>query len=1288
MKKKILVSLFAIIALISTLCFGLTVSANETPQQTASVNRVTSVHEHSGMVEEVSLVFNHKSVNTENMLESDLANKVHPFIELNGIPLATIDEAGTVLATWCTDAHGDRCINVSLFNNDLPAEYLFKDGGGDVLLIKAGFTTPEGYVTEEDVTFTYNATTRIWARSPQINALDIESTAIAAPAHIDIAFLFNYAPDVEISNNFMTTLGGAYNDPTNPASPIYFDYNNAYWGDLFDKVYIASKPVKSFVAAAVNIQFWWYGNGTANRSFIIRLCDAGAIGNVPEGSIVEFMPGFHTPEGVTLENKLSFQYLNGQMVKTEKELDVIGFSEAREPTTPYIDLTVQFNIAPSPYRTNADLINMGGAFNDPNNPASAVYFGADNPYWGDNFNKVLINDKSIATLIAEGKQFQFWWSGNTTANRTFIIRYLFVATEKMFAENETLTLKQGFVTPDGYSVNKDLVFVADANGTLKKATEKELQVKKVSNVSVDPNYGALNLAQCNAFNVWLNGDSIDYVTINNDANFNEHFLLNGKTSAEWGSSGIGQHVQVHRWQIYNGVRLDVYVFDRLATGVVVLNGDGSDVLTLKAGLNVAFGYVVSKDINFYNYGANFAYEWYDQTKKDELTALDNEISALTGESSREEYNAVLAKYNQLSDKDKSVIKNAANFTTVDNILLVKESKPTVEITYAQNENNENAENVINNVTLQTSTQNGCTITWESSNPAVIATDGTVVRPRGIVNAQVTLTATISKGEYSETKQFTLTVICQKYFATFANDDMSLINVVEQNAEGKFTAIPNPEKAHYTFVAWYNGDTAFDFNAEVTADVTLVARYAPVDYTITYNLNGGVNGANPATYNVETANITLANATKEHYTFAGWYSDQALENVVETITCANGGNLTLYAKWIVAEYTITYNDAGTNSNPATYTVETANITLANATKEHYTFAGWYSDQALENVVETITCANGGNVELFAKWTAVEYTITYNDAGTNSNPATYTVETANITLANATKEHYTFGGWYSDETLENVVETITCANGGNVTLYAKWTAVDYTITYNLNGGANGANPATYNVETANITLANATKEHYTFGGWYSDETLENVVETITCANGGNVTLYAKWTVVDYTITYNLNGGTNGANSATYNVETANITLANATKEHYTFAGWYTDEALENVVETITCANGGNVTLYAKWTAVEYTITYNDAGTNSNPATYTVESEKITLAAPTKEGFNFEGWYSDEIFETAVTEIETAQGGNVTVYAKWSKQSASCVSGIVAPTLISLATVITLVAVVLLKKRSQVM
>ena len=176
-------------------------------------------------------------------------------------------------------------------------------------------------------------------------------------------------------------------------------------------------------------------------------------------------------------------------------------------------------------------------------------------------------------------------------------------------------------------------------------------------------------------------------------------------------------------------------------------------------------------------------------------------------------------------------------------------------------------------------------------------------------------------------------------------------------------------------------------------------------------------------------------------------------------------------------------------------------------------------------------------------------------------------------------------------------------------------------------------------------------YTFDGWYKDDgTKIEAGDEVT----GDVTLHAKWTADTYTIAYNLNGGNNVDNPTSYNVETETITLSSTTKTGYTFDGWYDNANLTGEkITQIAKGSTGNITLHAKWTADTYTIAYNLNGGNNadNPTSYNIETSTITLADPTKTGYTFGGWYTDETFSEEKTEITEGSTGDITLHAKWT-------------------------------------
>ena len=356
--------------------------------------------------------------------------------------------------------------------------------------------------------------------------------------------------------------------------------------------------------------------------------------------------------------------------------------------------------------------------------------------------------------------------------------------------------------------------------------------------------------------------------------------------------------------------------------------------------------------------------------------------------------------------------------------------------------------------------------------------------------------------YYDRKMITLTLNCDNGTAA-------------KTITGKFGADINvtaPTKLGYTFSAW-NPELPATFPVE---DTQYTAKWVKEgDYTITYELGGGTNAdENPAGYNPETETITLKPAVKSGYTFGGWYKEDSFATKVTEIAKGSTGNITLYAKWNLETYTISYElNGGTNAaeNPAGYNVENETITLKAATKNGYTFGGWYKETSFATKVPEIAKGSTGNITLYAKWLKT-YTISYElNGGTNAaeNPAGYNVENETITLKAATKNNYIFDGWYKESSFVTKVTEIAKGSTGNITLYAKWNLEIYTITYELNGGTNATeNPAGYNVENETITLKAATKNGYTFGGWYKETSFATKITEITKGSTGNITLYAKW------------------------------------------------------------------------------------------------------------------------------------------------------------------------------------
>jgi uncharacterized repeat protein (TIGR02543 family) len=230
----------------------------------------------------------------------------------------------------------------------------------------------------------------------------------------------------------------------------------------------------------------------------------------------------------------------------------------------------------------------------------------------------------------------------------------------------------------------------------------------------------------------------------------------------------------------------------------------------------------------------------------------------------------------------------------------------------------------------------------------------------------------------------------------------------------------------------------------------------------------------------------------------------------------------------------------------------------------------------------------------------YTITFNTNGGNGTvPAAQTVNAGSvITLPNGnglTKTGYTFGGWNvnASGTEINYSAGASYLATGDITLYAKWFPLG-TVTFTVNFNSNGGNAIASQHTASGFTAFRPTdpvRTEYSFAGWYGDPGLTAVYDFSRPVTG-NITLYAKWDTVLYTVTFNANGAI-GPVPAPQTVSTVSaITLPNGnglSKEGYTFGGWSTDDSgagdAYNAGASYTVA--GDITLFAKWNAVRSAV-----------------------------------------------------------------------------------------------------
>ena len=487
---------------------------------------------------------------------------------------------------------------------------------------------------------------------------------------------------------------------------------------------------------------------------------------------------------------------------------------------------------------------------------------------------------------------------------------------------------------------------------------------------------------------------------------------------------------------------------------------------------------------------------------------------------------------------------------------------------------------------------------------------------------------------------------------------------------------------------------------------------------------GTTGDSAHTYDTEKA-LTANGFSLTGWTFQGWATESGGQKIyddgrsVVNLAAEQGGTVTLFAVWKANTYTVTYDSdkpigasgaiEGDTAN-SSHTYDTSSALTANGYRlTGWTFGGWatepgggktYTDG---QAVSDLTATTNGSVTLYAVWEANAYTVTYNankpigasgtvGGATSNSLHTYDTQAA-LTANGYSLTGWTFQGWATSPTGgtsyddSQTVVNLTTEQGGTVTLYAVWTANTYTVTYDSNkpDGASGSvegvtESSVHTYDTAKALTANGYRlTGWTFGGWATAPSGEKIcgnsqsVVNLTAEQGGAVKLYAVWTANVYTIHYNSAGGS-GSGSKTVIYDGALPALPLLPSRHgYNFLGYFTEvdgagicyyDGEGQVEFDGNYVAVGDLTLYAHWKPVTYTVTLYSEGNYLHAIECTFGSLILPSAETlglTRKNYDFVGWniYDEQNWSMYAAEKEykvgltAEQGAEVTVYAAWQEK-----------------------------------
>lgn len=525
----------------------------------------------------------------------------------------------------------------------------------------------------------------------------------------------------------------------------------------------------------------------------------------------------------------------------------------------------------------------------------------------------------------------------------------------------------------------------------------------------------------------------------------------------------------------------------------------------------------------------------------------------------------------------------------------------------------------------------------------------------------------------------------EYTVTFDKNAVSAVGTMANQSSKYFTSLTlnrnSFTRTGYSFVGWAKSPTGAKVFSDKQAlasgqplgvqsdakTATLYAVWKAKTVTLALDAQGGT--VLPTTMSLTYDNdYVLPDATKEGHTFVGWYNDPvAGEKVAKEGKSTYVKDQTLYARYSVNSYFVEVlrdplsEGSGTVSNGGSFPYGTT-LTIQATPADGSHFAHW-NDGNIEDT-RNVTVTN--SVKYLATFDLNEYAVSFiymNPQGrqvTDTQTVKYgkaATPPADSVVDQYPKHHFT--GWGN-----NSYGTVR----GNLEVQALYEWNGYNIRYNVNApsGEGWGSMSVQNLKMDAphpLSRNNFSRTGHTFLGWSRDKSAttpayhdEESVDALTDVRDAIVDLYAVWQPNTYTITFNANG-----EDATVTPETKTVTygqtygdLPTPERPANSFRGWYTTRSGADKVEpTTTVTITANQTLYAQWTSLRKTITYNlDGGRNPDgaPTSY-IEGEGVTLPIPTRTGYVFKGWYTDEALASEVqTAIDSEAKGEKTFYARW--------------------------------------
>ena len=340
-----------------------------------------------------------------------------------------------------------------------------------------------------------------------------------------------------------------------------------------------------------------------------------------------------------------------------------------------------------------------------------------------------------------------------------------------------------------------------------------------------------------------------------------------------------------------------------------------------------------------------------------------------------------------------------------------------------------------------------------------------------------------------------------------------VNFGEPIPESK---LPTQDTGSSELIGWsLSNSSVIPFSGNVTSDITLYAVWKDYRLFTLDDTNG--NTTTVKIYRGETVNLSTVNVDdlRPGYRAEGWYANSLYSGNPITELNYSSTQTTLYAKWVLATYTLTFDEKSAGQALAVIIYQMGNTQdLPVLEKKGYTFNGWCTKaDCSDTPIKKLSATMYGDHTLYASFTPEQYTVTLHGMGGAVSATTQTVGfQTTFKLPVPTRDGYEFLGWYDADATD--ARKVTNEKGesispyawyNSVNLYAHWDVKKFTVTFETDGGSAVASvKVPYN---SNLTLpADPTKEGMLLDGWYNKDFTESYTSSYKVTS--DITLYAKW------------------------------------------------------------------------------------------------------------------------------------------------------------------------------------